>query len=195
MTNKPPGSDIRNLWQTQPTEPLTMSIQQIRHKAEKFERNINFRNVVETIAAVCAMACAGWLAVVLDNTIVRIGLALIVVGALYMVRQLHRHGSAGTLSTDATALASMEFYQAELIRQRDLLRRVWSWYLGPLLPGAALLYLGVLMQRPDKALDIGLNGLVFALIFLAIGALNLYATKKLQEEVDELDSLKNGESS
>ena len=135
MTNKPPGSDIRNLWQTQPTEPLTMSIQQIRHKAEKFERNINFRNVVETIAAVCAMACA------------------------------------------------------------DLLRRVWSWYLGPLLPGAALLYLGVLMQRPDKALDIGLNGLVFALIFLAIGALNLYATKKLQEEVDELDSLKNGESS
>jgi len=76
-----------------------------------------------------------------------------------------------------------------------LLRRVWSWYLGPLLPGAALLYLGVLMQRPDKALDIGLNGLVFALIFLAIGALNLYATKKLQEEVDELDSLKNGESS
>lgn len=195
MTNQPPENDILKAWQIQPTEPLTMSLQQLRSEAGKFERSIKRRNLMEYIAAVLVMAGAGWFAVMLENTLLRTGCVLIVVGVLYVVRQLYRRGSAGALPSDASLLVSVDFYRWELVRQRDLLRGVWSWYIGPLLPGMALLYIGILVQRPDRAVDIGLNALLVALFLVFVGAINWRAAAKLQREVDEIDALKNGGSS
>lgn len=195
MTNRPPENDILKAWRIQPTEPLTMSLQQLRSEAGKFEKSIKRRNLMEYIAAVLVMAGAGWFAVILENTLLRTGCVLIVAGVLYVVRQLYRRGSAGTLPSDASLLVSVDFYLWELVRQRDLLRSVWSWYIGPLLPGMALLYIGVLVQRPDRAVDIGLNALLVALFLVFVGAINWRAAAKLQREVDEIDALKNGGSS
>ena len=195
MTNQPVENDIQKAWQSQPTESLAMSLREIRNRAGKFERRIKHRNLRESIAAAVVVAAFGWLALVFENTIARAGCVLVILGTFYMVRQLYRRGSVARLPQEAGLLTSIEHYREELIRQRDLLRGIWSWYIGPFLPGSALLYIAGLVSRPDKVGDLGLNALLFGSMLLIVWGINWRAAKKLQQQIEELDRLTNGELS
>ena len=51
MTHTPDPGDLRFLWQTMPTSPITLSVEELRARATKFERKVRRRNLTEYIAA------------------------------------------------------------------------------------------------------------------------------------------------
>src|ERR1035437_9119581 len=148
MPNEPlPDNDIRNVWQNQPLENTPMPLEEIRQKARQFEKQINRRNLREYIGAVFVVAAFTFYIFKFPSLTIRAGSALIIAGTLCIVVHIYKRASPGTLSVARALTASLEFPRRELVRQRDLLRSVWRWYIGPIVPGLVVFSAGILPHR------------------------------------------------
>jgi hypothetical protein len=184
--------DIRNLWREQKTEE-SVTLDDIRRRATKFQKRIRDRNLVEYIAAAFVVVLFGLYVWLLAGMLVKIGSALCIVGSLFVVWQLHRRASAEPVP-DA---ALLDFHRRALVRQRDALRSVWLWYLAPFVPGVALMILGRWFQSHaswrtlarDHEVILMAAAVVF-LIFLAVWLLNVAAAAKLDRRIDDLDRMR-----
>lgn len=197
-----PLSHICNTWQQSSGEPSRFTPEQLRGRISKFERTIGRRNLVEYIAAALVIVLFAYYAWVFPVLLLRIGCVLLILGTAYVVYQLHRRASARPAPADMGLRNCIDFQRAELVRQRDALNAVWSWYLLPFLPGMLVFLIGLfhftmqVTQAAGRAFHTGAAvagfGLVagcVALVFLAIWQLNRSAAKKLQNEIDDLDQL------
>lgn len=190
-----PNQDLQDLWKSQQPERIRMSLDQIREKAGKFERKIWCRNAREFIAAAVVIAFFSfelW-RMPADLVLAKIGFGLIIAGTLYVVWHLHRRGSARTPPAEMGLTNGAEFFRRELVRQRDLLKSVWRWYLGPMVPGMVVAMVGMALKNPRHMHHYGWRvsayGAFVALLFIFIGKLNAWAARRLQRQIDELDEL------
>jgi hypothetical protein len=193
MANDCAAQNAKDIWQSQTVEPLKMSIDQIRVRARGHERMIRRRNAIEYFAVALVVASFAYNIWHLHAVLMRLGSGLCIAGLIYMAVQLHRRGTAKAVPAEMGLLSGIDFHRSELERQRDLLRSSWSWYLGPLLPGLAVLAVGALIHSPN----LSWRGAVFvatfcvgtALAFLGIRRLHLKGVRYLQRQIDELNSL------
>lgn len=187
MTN-----ELRNpaqrLWQDQPVEGITMSVETIRKRAAKFERKILWRNVREYVAALIAAALLGYFLVTAKDVFARVTFGLFIAGLLWMVVQLHRKGSVMTMPAGLGTLTSLQFYRTQLERQREAVDTVWSWYLAPLIPGFLVYTVWSAIRSPHPATWVGLAvmDVVIAGVFYVIWKMNARAARCLQRMIDEL---------
>jgi hypothetical protein len=192
MPNETPQDQIRNAWQRQPVENVAMSLEDLRRKAGKFQSRIRWRNAREYAAVAVVVVVFGYYCKWVPGPVARAGSLLTIAGALYVAYQLHRRAS----SENAPAVAAFEdclsFHRRGLERQRDALRSVWSWYLGPLVPGLAVFIAGTAIAEPlpiryrvlSGTLMFGIVGVVFWLV----ARLNRSAAARLQSQIDTLMS-------
>lgn len=171
-----------------------MSLAEVHLHAQRFQSRIRTRNMIEYVAAAFVVAFFGWMAATVPEPIVRVGAGLIVFGALYVCWQLYRLGRAATHGElDAGGQSWAAFHRAELTRQRDALRTVWSWYLAPFVPGMLVFLAGVSFTPANPAplpvrLGVFLAGLgIMAAMFAVIWALNAVGAKRLDAEIAALD--------
>jgi hypothetical protein len=187
----PQDRHMRELWQSQQTEGVHMSVEQIRASAGKFQRRIQGRNLREYIAAAVVAVFFGFEFWRAGDPLARTGFGLVIAGMCYLVWHLHTNGSSSSLPEDVGISTCIQFQRRELLRQRDLLTGVWRWYLGPLIPGLAVLLVAFGRANPGHlkhpALVVVPEAIFFALIFLAIAIMNSHAARKLQRQIDELD--------
>ena len=184
MPNEPHPNDLGNLWQEQETEKMTITLDELKLKATRFDRRIHWRNLREYVACFLVMLLfaarlrfqGGWHMV---------SPLLLIAGTLYVMFQIHLR-AAKPVPGGAGMTAYLDFHRRELARQRDALRSVWRWYLMPLVPG---LVAGMI----DTALTPGgiraavLSGSVCAIIFGGVWKLNDYAAGKLDKEIQALN--------
>lgn len=185
---------LRNLWTAQPEEPFSMSPADLRNRAHRLQSKIRLRNLIEYLAAGIVVVTFGWVAAVASGGVAKAGAALIALGAIYVSWRLHMLARAASREEVAAAADSCaDFHRAELVRQRDALRAIWSWYLGPLVPGLVLFWIGVGVA---PSVDLPLIGRIAiaavglaigAAVFFGIAALNRRAASALQTEIDALD--------
>jgi len=183
---------VKELWQGQPTEGVRMSVEQVQASAGSFQRKIQWRNAREYVAAVAVIVFFGYeFARAGGALLVRIGFSLLIAGMFYLIWHMLSRGSGRQLPKDAGLSSYIEFQRHELERQRDLLRNVWSWYLGPLIPGLAVLITAYALANPAhwkyQGLFIAGYVLFVAAFFVGIAKLNAGAARKLQKQIDELD--------
>lgn len=179
---------VQSIWQNQPVEGIQMPLEVIRKRAAKFERKIVWRNVREYLSSlVAALLFAGFFTRTHD-VLIRIAYVLFIAGLAWVVFQLHRKGSAKSLPAQMGASASLQYFRAELERQRDVVQNVWSWYLAPLVPGFVFLSLGYVrsMPYPKGLLAAAILDLFVAALFFGVWRLNLRAARCLQRKIDEL---------
>lgn len=197
MTNESPSTDMKNVWQSQPTEPPRIRPGEVRRKMNKFERRIFWRNVREYAAGLLVIAIFGYYEWRFDTLLVRLGSGMIIAGTLYVMYQLHRRASTRPAPADLGSSSCIEFHRKSLERQRDALRAVWSWYLLPFVPGLAILAIGsIASQRAAHQGSVGhlvisilaSQGIIPA-VFFAIWILNRRAADRLQTQIDELNTL------
>jgi len=188
------SDELRHLWRTQPSEARPPAPEELRARAGAFERTIRRRNVREYAAGAIVVAFFGARAMFTDRELERVGSILVAGGAAFVVTFLARRGSAGP-RPDALALDGVSYLRAELSRQRDLLRAVWFWYLGPLAPGLALVAADSIIKAARSghglAIAIGAAGVIVA-AFTGIGALNMAGARSLSREIEALDELTGG---
>lgn len=189
-----PSSDQNNLqqvWQTQPTEGVRMSLAEVQQKAAAFRSKIWWRNLREYAAGALVVAFFGYRMLGTADLLVRIGMALIIAGTCYLTWQLHVRGSSRQLPKEAGVSSFIEFQRRQLVRQRDMLTNLWSWYLGPLLPGLVLMIVAIGRANPGHVRHIWpITALYLGIIlaaFFAIDRLNKRAARRLQRQIDELD--------
>jgi len=192
-SESPQDRRMRELWQGQQAEGVRMSIDQIRASATKFQRRIGSRNMREYVAAAAVAIFFGFELLRTGDPLTRIGFALIIAGVLYMVWQLHSKGSARPLPEDAGLASCTEFQRRELERQRELVSSVWRWYLGPMIPGLAVLIAAFSRTNSGRlthpGLIIALYSILVAAVFVFVAKLNGRAARELQRRIDELDEL------
>jgi len=185
--------EMRELWQSQKTEGVRMSVEQIRLSAGKFQRRIGWRNAREYVAALLVAAFFVFQMIRGGDPLTRVGFGLIVAGVCYVVWQLHSRGSGRPLPGDLGLASSIDFQRRELERQRDLLRSVWRWYLAPLIPGLAVLIVAFARTNPGhlKHYNLLLTAyvLVIAAVFAGIAKMNERAAHRLQRRIDQLAEL------
>jgi hypothetical protein len=92
------------------------------------------------------------------------------------------------LPADLAFTASLGFHRRELVRQRDLLRSVWSWYLGPLIPGLVVFSVGIMPHRVG-AMVFCVS--FFLVVFGLIVWVNHRAAVRLDRQIAELDNLES----
>ena len=188
MTHHDP---LRDLWASDQGEKYTMSIADLTARSDRFRSRVQRRNYVEYLAAALVIAVFGWLAFIVPIWSMRAGAVLIIIAAIYISWQLHKTASVSHEHTPADRLASV--YRRELKRQREALNSVWRWYLLPFVPGVVVFVLGTHIEAGislpawaiviSSAISLGFVGL----IFLGIWALNAYAVRKLDKEIEVLD--------
>ena len=193
MPSELPADDPRSVWQCQRVEHTAVPLEEIRRRARNYQRKMRFRNSLEYVAVV-------FIAVFFSHTIwtvhylpMRVGAGLCIAGGLYMAWQLHKRGSARTVPASLGWTTSLDFHRGELVRQRDLTLASWSWYLGPLLPGMALIGIGAGLANPRHLryawAIVGGYAALIAVAFWMVRRYHLRCARRLQTEIDELDSL------
>ena len=185
-------------WQAWAAEAPPPALAELRAGADRFHRAIRMRNRVEYGASVLVVLVFTAYVFLLPNPIARIGAALVVLGTLVVVWQLHRRASAIDVPGTETALPLLAHQRAQLVRQRDALAKIWLWYLLPFAPGLAVMMLGPTIARdPSALLQMG-RGQIFSILFVAavfagIWWLNLHGADKLQKAIDDIDALRGEE--
>jgi len=187
MENELPPDHLKNLWQNQNVEPVQMSLEEIRQKAEKFQKRVRNRNLREYVASLVVIGCFGYYFWKFPD--LRLGSALILAATVYIVYQLHSRGEAKAVPASLGLGTCLEFHRRELERQRDLVRDVWKWYLLPFVPGlVAFLVVPLLRQPPHKWILAAPFVVLCAIFFYGIWRLNLRAADRLQRQIDELNN-------
>jgi hypothetical protein len=192
MANERRPDDLCEVWRGQKVEHNQMTLAEIREKASKFQRRIRFRNLKEYGAYAAVVAFFGF-SMGAYPPLMRAGAWLCIAGMLYSAYQMHRRGSSKTVAAGWEPESCLSFHRRELERQRDLLLSIWSWYLGPLIPGLALLMIGGGVARPGHLKHawaaVSLYLALIAVGFWFVARLNRRAAQRLQRQIDELGAL------
>ena|SRR5579872_85040 len=187
----PQDRRMKELWQSQPTEGVRMSIDQIRLSAGTFQRKIHWRNVREYVTAVALVVFFSFEFWRAGDLVVRVGFGLLILGTSYLIWHLLSKGSWGPLPEEMGLSSCVEFQRRQLEQQRDLLTSVWRWYLGPLIPGMVVLLFAFGRANPGHlkhpAFVVVPEAIFFAAVAVAIAMLNGRAARRLQRQIDELD--------
>lgn len=179
--------DLKSLWKSQSVEPGDFSLKQLQRDASTFERMIVRRNRIEYAACLLValiFGAYGWF-FSSENAVMQVSCALMVLGSFVVMVQLHRHASIKAAPGADLALPYIAYLRRELERQRDALRSVWLWYIGPTVPGMSVFVWALAHENPaDFPWEITL---IFIVPTLAVVAMNLLAAQKLQQKIDQLD--------
>ena len=173
------------MWLEQPLEETRMSTADIQRRARDLENQVWLRNGIEYMAVMILVAVHGTMAVTAPNVVERVGRALIAVAALYVGWQLHRRGSVARMPASLGTTSCVDFYRAQLVRQRELFHNAWTWYLLPFIPGAALVLFGSRLQGAPLSLVAGAAAFVL-IVFVAVTVAHRRAAAKVQAKLDEL---------
>jgi hypothetical protein len=197
MPTEPPADPIKTLWQTQSKETEAMRLEDIVSKARAFQARVRRRNLINNIVAVPGIAAFAIFVYVFPGWMIKTGSLLCILAAVYSVWQQHRQAAPRRLP-EAPAAALVDFYRAELVRDRDAVGGNWLWGIAPMLPGLALIVLGRWFQ--DHAHDVPVEfdrqaivlGTIIAVLTIVIAVLvNRIHVYRLQRQIDELDHLRN----
>lgn len=185
------SNELQQLWKAQSAEPLqALSSEELTQKAALFHQRIARRNRRERLSAAIVVPVFLAYVWIFPHWASKLGALLIVVGVFVVLWQLKRRAES---ADPAAALGQdlLAFHRAELIRQRDALRSVWLWYLGPLLPGLALFLWGRQQELATPAAQAWHPWIhaITAAVLLAVALLNLWVARRLQRQIDALDEM------
>jgi hypothetical protein len=195
MSPETSPDDAKTLWRNQPSEETAVTLDNVRDRAEKFQSQIRRRNMRECLATPLAVVMCGVCMWFFPGWMMKTGSAFFIIAVLFVAWQLHKRGAAGMLPANS-GMSLVVFHREALIRQRDALRSVGTWYLAPFVPGLVLFVLGRYFQfhAPGRTLPwdrqiILLCAVIAVLISGIIWLLNVWGAVRLQREIDHLDGL------
>lgn len=184
--NRP--DDLEYLWKTQPVDTSIVGEEMrsvVLKKIASFDRRIRIRNRTESVAALAVAVFFGYAAWMQRNGIERLGSAIIVAGALWIIYYLRNHGTnPADPSPDQTVGSYRHALALKYEHQIRLLRSVKFWYLLPMYVGLLTSSVGLLKEQAEKrplTLADAIFPLVYTLIFAGVWWLNeAYSVRKLQ---------------
>jgi hypothetical protein len=187
---------LRALWQKQPNTKFSMEPDDIQKKFSRLQASLRRRKYLAYFG--CAgesIIFAWWLIFTAQPIVMRIGCLLIILAMNFVGGQIWLDNRERQKALENSGAAGhtncVDFYRAELVRQRNFHRGVWFWSrLVALLPGLLLMSLwGTIHGTKDRGPFLIV---LIATPILAIVAvwLNYRASQKHQRQIDAVDAMK-----
>jgi uncharacterized membrane protein YfcA len=178
-------TEILRLWEQQSREEQIMPLDDIRTKAERLDKKTR-RWRLATAVLFALLLIKGALEVWIQEGILEKAGDLLLMAALVYTAYRYRKQRLAAPPAALGRTNCIDFYRAELVRQRDLSQDSWRCLL-PFVPGVALALLdGVFEARTTSQLIAIVAG--FVGLFLGIAWWNAHTARKLQSEIDTLDA-------
>jgi hypothetical protein len=135
--------ELKGSWQARelPAPLAKTGLAPLMARLDALERDVRRRDVREYGAACFVMAFFTWRATVVEEPLVRVGYALVVLGAMFIIVWSRRVSAPASRQAFASDLPITSFLERELDRvnaQIRLLRSVWWWYVSPTIAGLLL---------------------------------------------------------
>lgn len=188
--------DVRMAWQRQALDAPRISLAYLRHQLQRLRRRTQIRNACEYVGGLGAMVwviAAGW-DFIRPRPLISVGIALWVLGMIFVLYQWHRRASLPEAAESWGTLDAMQFYRQQLVRQRDARRGNWRWWLPSIAPGLVVLFVGLVVEvTPTPWVAIGaLAGWIAFAVTMGIAGYERVA-RGIQVEIDALDSMTGGD--
>src|SRR6266849_6558943 len=119
MPDEFPMHDPKKIWQDQPTEPIKMSLDEIRRKAQKFQTKSRLKVLAGMVIGLFLCVSFARMSAKVPDLVPRIGWGVLSLWALYCACQAYKWIWPRRLAEDATLSTSLDFYRSELERRRD----------------------------------------------------------------------------
>ena len=181
--------ELKELWRGSAAENQAMSIEQLRNRAAKFQRSVRLRDMVEYVACVLVVIAFGAYIWIFPNYLSKIGSAVMVAATVFVAFQLRKHAVGRNLPPKNSTVSLAEFHKMELMRRRDLLKKSWKLLVGPLMPGMLLFLAGIANEHPEAELPALMFSGFVVVMGLAISLGNMWYARRLQRDIDVLDTL------
>lgn len=182
---------LQDHWKDQEMTTISPSLDDLRRREAEIGSITRRRNIREYVAGGVA---AAFLAVMSVGTLVRgetpadfvmaAGLLMLVAGM--MLAGWHLFRNSRPVERDL-AVSGRAHLRARLEREHRLLAGAWLWYVGPTLPGFALIYLGAWMINPGKPLFVVVAGGLTLALMVGIVLANRHAARIIEREMRKLD--------
>jgi hypothetical protein len=118
-----------------------------------------------------------------SDTVAASGLILVAAGLVVMLWRLQRHAVAQRMEPSRSDQKAG--FAGQLRRERDLLRSVWNWYIGPVVPGFVLVWAGMFA---GGSVGVAMIGTFITVAMLAwIARANFRAAAEFDNQLRELD--------
>ncbi len=183
--------ELRVLWRKQATATIRLSPEQLRERAEQFERQTRRRYLRDQVSFGIVAIAFAYGVIALDGGLVRLGCALLLMWALNGMYGLHKFGSALSIPVDAGTETCAAYHHRQLERQRDIAISL-PLGIGLAVPGFVLFAIGSSLgprQLPWEG-AIALVG-VFAFMCLAVVIHGRTLAGKWQREIDGLQAIRD----
>lgn len=183
--------DLKALWKEMEMNPPVFSPDKLRKEADKLRMGLRRRSIIGGGAA--WFVIAGFVAFLFffPNALQRVGSALTVLAAAYMLVQLRMRPPRDL--PDVCEIAGIQFYRAELERQRDFHRGSWLWSrLLIFLPGPIVFMVGFAQAYPETVPILWLDFATLLVLAVLAVPLNLRLARKYQRRIDTLDASQGG---
>lgn len=180
------------IWQNQPTEKSTMTLEMIRQRAHELNartRRELYANVATTLIIV---AISGFGFMHTRDSVLKFAFVVAVIWAVAGQYFLHRGMWAVIRPEDLALIAGLDFYRQEVNRRHTLLGRVLQWSLAPIILsiGALVLVLTGAARYLGQSTIVIFPFCTIALMWIvAVFVLRSRSKRELQREVDELNSI------
>lgn len=195
MRDDSPENDPRNIWQNQPTEPSTMTLEKIREKARELHAKTR-RQLLGFVTAPLSVvffyvfgikAFPSSLQQML-HPLFAFALAWSLIGLYFLNRGMWFPALPG----DAGFSTGLDFCRREIERRRYLLRRVLLWSFGPVLLaiGTFILALAMVGTRERGIFPNAMPFLTLVVVWI-VGyfVVRMREQRELQREFDALNDI------
>jgi hypothetical protein len=184
MRNDDPGK----IWQSQPTEQSTMTLEKIQVKVRELNARTR-KDLINAIASPVVVAVISCLALaMMHDPVQRWVLAFAFAWSLAGQRALHRGMRVGTLPGDAAMTTAIEYYRREVEHRKALYSRTLLWSFGPIVVALAVFCLPFARNPQWLPNSIPFLSLV-AIWIIAFFVLRMRTQRELQREIDDLKNI------
>ena len=177
---------LKSLWQAQEIEPTSYSPEQLRRDAVQFRDLIVRRNRVELLGTGLGLLLLGMLVWILEQPLQKLGVGLMLLGGIVYLLQFQSRAAIGDLPGEAAPNAV--YLRAQLVHQRQVLRGIWLWGIGPGGPGICVTLWGLAQPNPVD-FPWGLMSMLFVVPIGLVCVMNWMAARRVQRKIDQLDKL------
>lgn len=169
-----------------------MSVADIRERASTLQSTVKWRNFREYAVGALLIVVFSAAAYFAQTPLSGFACALTAAGVAFVMWRMHVLGRAASDSELAAAGHNWAaFYRQQLVRQRDALHGIWSWYLGPLVPGMVVYWISIGVKGGMWSWLIAAGGLALtSAVFAWVAEANKRAAAALQAQIDVLDQMK-----
>lgn len=166
--------------------PPPLSLATVGAHAQQFQNVIWWRNLREALGAAAVLFFNARDLMHTEDPLAWAGHVLLVAGTLFIIGYLLTRAGSRRVPAEDDPVSLLHFHRSEIVRQRDILRAVPTWYLLPFVPGAALI---IASKWHESGPSILLAAPIFAMVLGLVWALNVWAARFLTRQLAEVDGI------